>query len=54
MTNSIPTQKCILCKVSFDGYGNNPQPVKRTGRCCDTCNLSKVIPARITQLRSKF
>jgi hypothetical protein len=29
--------------------GNNAQPVKN-GRCCDVCNSTKVIPARIKEL----
>lgn len=39
-------QKCILCEKEFDGYGNNAQPLAE-GRCCDNCNLEKVIPARL-------
>jgi hypothetical protein len=38
--------KCCLCKVNIKGYGNNAQPLKN-GRCCDECNITKVIPARI-------
>ena len=30
----------------FTGYGNNPEPVKFSGSCCDTCNGKYVIPAR--------
>ena len=26
--------------------GNNPDPVKTMGRCCDVCNQKKVIPMR--------
>lgn len=40
--------KCCICGKQVDfGYGNNPIPVKPNGRCCDTCNLDYVIPARI-------
>ena len=47
---SGPTTKtgsCILCKGEIVGYGNNPDPLSTTGRCCDTCNDARVIPARM-------
>lgn len=37
--------KCIICKKKIIGFGNNAQPLRR-GKCCDTCNVSKVVPAR--------
>ncbi len=40
---------CCICKMPFTGYGNNPDPVKKRGRCCDSCNAEKVIPARIEE-----
>lgn len=40
-------QKCPLCKNKFDGYGNNPAPLKVKGSVCDTCNSERVIPARL-------
>ena len=40
-------KKCCICKESCIGFGNNPDPVKEKGRCCDVCNYTKVIPARI-------
>lgn len=47
--------KCCLCKGQIEdkGYwnkGNNAEPLK-TGRCCDTCNATKVIPARLKALQ---
>jgi hypothetical protein len=41
--------KCCLCGETFTGYGNNPFPLSENpeDRCCDTCNILKVIPARI-------
>lgn len=42
-------EKCVICKKTITGYGNNAEPVAK-GRCCDICNASKVIPARIAQL----
>lgn len=38
---------CCICGEPFEGYGNNPAPVKQDGLCCDTCNRHFVIPARI-------
>ena len=46
--------KCCLCGKELTDYGNNPWPLKTNDddRCCDECNSSKVIPARIAQMRS--
>lgn len=38
--------KCCLCGGEFEGYGNDPAPLKESGECCDRCNAEKVIPAR--------
>ena len=43
--------KCCLCHNWFKGWGNNAQPLK-DGICCDVCNATKVIPARISMLAS--
>lgn len=43
----ITDEICCLCGKRIEGQGNNPYPLKRTGRCCDECNIEKVIPARI-------
>lgn len=40
--------KCVICGQKIIGYGNNARPVKE-GKCCDECNYTKVIPARIYQ-----
>jgi hypothetical protein len=53
-------KKCCLCgnkiypkvKVSGEYWGHNAQPVKE-GRCCDACNLTVVIPARMKKLYLK-
>lgn len=37
---------CCICGKEFEGYGNNPAPVKNDGQCCDDCNMNVVIPAR--------
>jgi hypothetical protein len=44
---------CCLCgkhTIGWDEkgiYGNNPAPLKDKGECCDECNETKVIPARL-------
>ena len=41
---------CVICGKEFEGYGNNPEPVKDHGQCCDECNLTYVIPARLSMI----
>ena len=41
---------CPLCRQKFDGYGNNPAPLRVKGQVCDDCNANRVIPARIRQM----
>ena len=53
------TKDCVLCGLEippeFDPKtgepfwfgGHNPRPLKNEGRCCDVCNHTKVIPARL-------
>tara|TARA_R100000808_G_C2127337_1_gene137322 strand:+ start:538 stop:732 length:195 start_codon:yes stop_codon:yes gene_type:complete len=43
-------KNCAICKREFLEFGNNPWPIKKKGRCCDKCNISKVIPARLLLL----
>ena len=48
------TIKCCICgkqikPVGTWTQGNNAQPVK-DGRCCDYCNSTVVIPARINMI----
>ena len=47
-----PLNNCCICKKLFTGYGNNPYPIIDESKavCCDMCNQTKVIPARITQM----
>lgn len=35
--------KCCICKKEFNGYGNNPYPLRTTGVCCDECNILVVL-----------
>lgn len=46
----MKTIECCICGIKLLGMGNNPYPVKEQGRCCDTCNIKHVIPARITAI----
>ena len=40
---------CCICGEPIEGYGNNPEPYVSAdeGRCCDSCNVRFVIPARL-------
>lgn len=47
--------KCCLCgenikPVGTWTQGNNARPLK-DGRCCDDCNMNKVIPARLGMMK---
>ena len=37
---------CSICKNPFTWFGNNAEPINNWS-CCDTCNATKVIPARL-------
>lgn len=37
---------CCICGRVFEGWGNNPWPIKDEGECCDVCN-KKVVAYRI-------
>jgi len=44
--------KCDICKGEISPVGDwleghNAEPVVDNGRCCDHCNVSVVIPARL-------
>ena len=45
-------QVCCICGKRFKGYGNNPEPVKpfEEGVCCDECNETVVMTARIEKI----
>lgn len=44
-------KRCCLCDGIYVGYGNNPAPIKNEGRCCDGCNITRVIPARVLAVK---
>jgi len=41
--------KCVICGKKETGFGNNPNPLAESGRCCDECN-QEVIKARIMEI----
>lgn len=43
---------CSICGGTYTHWGNNAYPINN-GRCCDTCDLLDVIPARIKKLQDK-
>lgn len=55
--NGVRYFDCCLCDGIFEGWGNNPDPLKdsdgewfKEEECCDDCNSTKVIPARFREL----
>ena len=42
---------CCICGKKFTGWGNDPWPVKMEGECCDDCNNSQVLAARLMGLK---
>jgi hypothetical protein len=40
---------CVICEKHYDSWGNNAEPVSQ-GECCDHCNNTVVIPARIMNI----
>ena len=48
--------KCCICDQEIKpnaagwAHGNNPEPVRNWGRCCDDCDNRVVIPARIVAM----
>ena len=53
LESSSSPRPCALCTGSYEGYGNNPQPVLEdmNDRVCDSCNWNIVIPARIRVMK---
>lgn len=44
---------CSICGQKFEGTGHNAEPVAR-GRCCRSCDLKTVIPARERRLDAGY
>ena len=50
MTEKPAEEKtCSICQGRYTGFGNNARPVN-DGRCCDDCNTTVVIPARLQMI----
>ena len=47
---------CCICGKRFKGYGNNPEPAKTVeeGVCCNACNETVVMRARIEQIMDSW
>ena len=43
----VKTKMCVFCGKRITGYGNNPWPLTREGKCCGECNMRLVLPERI-------
>ena len=49
--------KCCFCRkplIGEDEHGNNPEPLRAKGRCCNVCNIMYVIPARMAIIEKMF
>ena len=47
-------KECCICKSEFEGFGNNPDPIKKSGRCCNACNYLVLIERiKLTQSYTK-
>ena len=49
--------KCCLCKKEIEKVGtwmegNNAEPLA-SGRCCESCDIDKVIPARLEAFKNR-
>jgi hypothetical protein len=44
---------CAICGKDYDEHGHNADPVKTGRRCCNKCNATFVIPARIRAARAE-
>lgn len=53
LTEAREANTCCICGETIEGYGNNPEPFKSEGRCCDSCNLKFVIPARVARVKEE-
>ena len=49
ISSRMNKEKCSICGDKIKGYGHNAEPVN-SGRCCDDCNSTVVIPRRIMSL----
>lgn len=40
-------KECCICGKTLERQGNNPEPIRFNGECCDFCNAMYVVPARL-------
>ena len=40
--------RCVICNKSYEGDGNNAQPIMK-GDCCDDCDSTIIIPERLIE-----
>jgi hypothetical protein len=50
MTKKSKRQVCSICRLAFVEFGNNAWPINK-GRCCNICNDTVVIPARLRMIQ---
>ena len=48
----LEEHNCCICGEMYQGYGNNAWPLDE-GRCCDVCNFTKVLLARLRRENNK-
>lgn len=55
MLPAFENHDCCFCGADFGRWGHNPEPLMdgTTKACCDTCNFTKVIPARLYGMMMK-
>ena len=48
-------KSCCICECAVKGIGKNPRPVvnRKGAVCCDWCDSTVVIPARIKLFREE-
>lgn len=48
----VEFKKCCFCGDKIVGWGNNPWPANKDedAVCCDYCNRTVVVPARLEEL----
>ena len=42
---------CCICGKEYTHWGNNALPVK-DGRCCDECNATEILQARLDNIQN--
>lgn len=48
-----PKKICPICGKSYEGYGNNPDPLNYNEKVCDTCNMEVIIPVHVLLLKRR-